>query len=65
MGSFHRDFPELCGTDRDPWMSNPGHRRAAQDVTLLQGCVLTRGEVEDQGLDWCECGKPAASHRDA
>lgn len=27
MGEWHRENPELVGTDADPWMANPLHRR--------------------------------------
>lgn len=29
MSGWHRDNPELVGTDADPWMGNAGHAEAA------------------------------------
>jgi uncharacterized paraquat-inducible protein A len=36
MGEWHRDNPELTGTDADPWMSNPGYAAAAREVRMYQ-----------------------------
>jgi hypothetical protein len=46
MSGWHREHPELTGTSADPWMANPSHRRAAQEVTRLQGCPRTSDEVD-------------------
>jgi hypothetical protein len=32
MSSWHRENPELAGTDADPWMQNEGHRRAYEEL---------------------------------
>lgn len=32
MSAWHRQHPELAGTDADPWMHNPGHRKAFEDL---------------------------------
>lgn len=59
MSGWHREHPELAGTDADPWMANPSHRAAAQEVTRLQGCPRTSDEVDGE----CDvCTRPAESH---
>lgn len=30
MSAWHRDHPELVGTDADPWVRSPGYRRAVE-----------------------------------
>lgn len=32
MSGWHRDHPELTGTDADPWMANPAHAAAHAEV---------------------------------
>jgi hypothetical protein len=32
MSQWHRENPELTGTDADPWMEVPGHAEAALEV---------------------------------
>lgn len=32
MSRWHREHPELAGTDADPWMHNPGHRAAYESL---------------------------------
>lgn len=32
MGSWHRENPELVGTDADPWMANPTHRKVFEQL---------------------------------
>lgn len=32
MGAWHRENPELAGTDADPWMANPAHAAAALEA---------------------------------
>jgi hypothetical protein len=34
MSAWHRDNPELVGTDADPWMANPTHAAAARELEL-------------------------------
>jgi uncharacterized paraquat-inducible protein A len=34
MSGWHRDNPELVGTDADPWMANPAHAAAAREVAM-------------------------------
>lgn len=36
MSSWHREHPELAGTDADPWMANPAHAAAAREVAMYQ-----------------------------
>lgn len=36
MSQWHREHPELAGTDADPWMQNPGHAAAAREVQMYQ-----------------------------
>lgn len=36
MSGWHRDNPELVGTDADPWMMHPSYAAAHREVTLQQ-----------------------------
>ena len=36
MGEWHRDNPELVGTDSDPWMQIPSHAAAAREVAAYR-----------------------------
>lgn len=36
MSGWHRDNPELVGTDADPWMANPAHAAAHREVMYQQ-----------------------------
>lgn len=64
MGEWHREHPELAGTEADPWMANVGHAAAAREVTAMR-CHATQGQVahlEVLGKE-CVCGSPSFSHR--
>ncbi len=39
MSDFHRDFPELVGTDADPWMSNATYRRSLNFKGYPDACT--------------------------
>jgi predicted RNA-binding Zn-ribbon protein involved in translation (DUF1610 family) len=32
VSAWHREHPELTGTDADPWMANPAHAAAALEA---------------------------------
>jgi hypothetical protein len=32
MSAWHREHPELVGTDADPWMANPTHAAAHREL---------------------------------
>jgi hypothetical protein len=34
VSAWHRDNPELVGTDADPWMRNPTHAAAHRELEL-------------------------------
>lgn len=63
MSQWHRDNPDLAGTEQDPWMRHEPHARAAREVTAMR-CPATMEDVEESGLP-CPCGQPAFSHRRA
>lgn len=50
MSQWHRDHPELCGTDADPWMSVPVHRQAVDELRRM-GMVFVEDDEEDEGAD--------------
>lgn len=66
MSQWHREHPELTGSAADPWMDNPGHAKAARDVTAIQGCRASMEAVEEleaAGDTGCTiCGRPSFSH---
>lgn len=35
MSGWHREHPELTGTDADPWMANPAHAAAALEARQI------------------------------
>lgn len=51
MSDWHRDNPDLCGTDADPWMRHASHRRIVQgldDVDLNRLHDAAAGEDPDE-----------------
>lgn len=34
MSGWHRDNPELVGTDADPWMMHESYRRACEELEV-------------------------------
>ena len=36
MSGWHRENPELAGTDADPWMANAAHAAAWREVQMIQ-----------------------------
>lgn len=48
MSQWHREHPELAGTDSDPWMRNPSYAQAMRDAELeCHECGKWRRGVED------------------
>ncbi len=37
MSQWHREHPELAGTDRDPWMQHASYRHAMSEVKAMSG----------------------------
>jgi hypothetical protein len=37
MSQWHREHPELAGTDADPWMQHESYRKATSYVKRLSG----------------------------
>jgi hypothetical protein len=66
MSSWHREHPELAGTDADPWMSNPGHAAAAREVKMYQqfpnldAMIADAEEARDSAM--CGCGHRHDEH---
>lgn len=61
MSDFHRNHPDLVGTEADPWMIHANHREALREVECysrfggsLDG-MIARAEEERDGR-MCECG---------
>ena len=55
MSEWHRDNPELAGTDADPWMMHETYRSAMAEVKRMSGyycSVCTRLLVD------CDCEAP-------
>lgn len=46
MGSWHRENPELCGTNADPWMQHPGHRAAYRELRDA-GLIFVDGDDQE------------------
>lgn len=38
MSQWHREHPELAGTDADPWMANKTHRRVTEQL-IREGLI--------------------------
>lgn len=47
MSGFHRDNPELVGTDADPWMMHEDYRRIVAPDTIFRPPVDHEPEQED------------------
>ena len=57
MSQWHREHPELAGTDADPWMQHEGYRKAA-------GYESTPEQIEDARLEEIdESALPRATRR--
>jgi predicted RNA-binding Zn-ribbon protein involved in translation (DUF1610 family) len=54
MGGWHREHPELAGTDADPWMANPGHAAATRYVS---DAAIAEAEARALTFDCEACGK--------
>lgn len=48
MGSWHRENPELAGTDADPWMANAAHRQAWEELRRA-GLVFVEDGDDGEG----------------
>jgi hypothetical protein len=67
MSSWHREHPELAGTDADPWMASPAHREAVREVECysrfgrsLDSMIAQAEEERDSAM--CECGHRYDEH---
>jgi hypothetical protein len=49
MSGWHRDNPELVGSDADPWMMHAGYRQAMRQHWR-------------ESPDYCECGRFLEAH---
>lgn len=47
MSGWHRDNPELIGTDADPWMMHESYRKVAAPDTIFRPPVDAEPEQED------------------
>jgi hypothetical protein len=52
MSRWHREHPELAGTDADPWMANEDHARAAREVAGME--AMARAGVSWADIDRLE-----------
>lgn len=63
MSQWHREHPELAGTEADVWMRRTAHAAAAREVTAMR-CPRSMETVLEleAGGDGCPCGSPSFSH---
>lgn len=51
MSQWHRDNPELVGTDADPAMMNAGHAAAARELELRDRADASARKLGFSGID--------------
>lgn len=70
MSQWHREHPELAGTDADPWMQNEGYRQARAEVQEIEREVAFEREfgvsldrlIEEYHAQLCVCGHRLDRH---
>jgi hypothetical protein len=60
MSGWHRDHPELAGTDSDPWMMHAGYRQAVAQGSVTDSMIFAAEEARDSQV--CECGHRRDAH---
>ena len=59
MSEWHRENPELAGTEADPWMIHESYRKAVSQVE-----VMARARPTMSFEDWLLLGSKQCSDRD-
>lgn len=54
MSDFHRNHPDLVGTEADPWMIHSDYREAVARGSVTDGMIAQAEEERDSRI--CECG---------
>jgi len=51
MSQWHREHPELIGTDADPWMDLPSYREAMRTTPrICGGCLRETSDLNYRNL---------------
>lgn len=60
MSGWHRDHPELAGTDADVWMMHADYRQAVARGAVSDGMIAAAEEARDAKV--CGCGHRRDRH---